>query len=324
MRTSSINRLGRFTNIGVLVVMLLAIVAFARVAQRDPSAPPPTEGFLVVASLRSDQLTFHDFSRDIAASLALPAAPHEFAVYRGRLYATLPRANLLAEIDRRAPGILRLQPIAGEPHGLAADPSGVLYVALGGANALVALDATTLVEIDRWPTGETPHIVALADGVPHVAVARANRLEAIRPTGTATLPLDRLPEALAAVPGLVVAASHLDGTLHLARPITLEPIATIPVGGGPVRILPLDDRTVAVALQEAAAVAIVDLERRQVLRRVPVPARPDGLCQSPNGTYLAVVSNAEDVVTILEIASWRVAARLPVAHGPGACLWLSD
>jgi len=74
--------------------------------------------------------------------------------------------------------------------------------------------------------------------------------------------------------------------------------------------------------QEAGQVAIVDVERRAVLRRLEVPARPDGLCRSPSGAYLAVVSNAESRITVFETASWRVAARYSVAEGPGACLWL--
>ena len=325
MTRTSIVRLNRFASLAVLPVMLLAILAFSRQAQRQPAVPPPSEGTLVVASLRADLLELRSLSAGTSRTLALPGAPHELVEANGRLYATLPRAGLLAEVDPRAPGLLRLVQLPGQPHGLAFDPAQrVLYVGLDAADELVALDVATLAEIDRWPTGATPHVVALADGVPHVAAARADRIETVRPAGGTVASVGRLPEALAALPGIVAAASYLDGTLHLLRPLSLEPVADIPLGGGPVRLLPLGERTIAVALQEAGQVAIVDAERRAILRRLDVPARPDGLCRSPSGAYLAVVSNAEGRITVFETASWRVAARYTAAEGPGACLWLPD
>ncbi len=323
MPSSVPGRFHRFASLAVLPVMLLAILAFSRQAQRQPAPPPPSSGLLVVAGLRSDQLLLYDIAADRARSLALPAAPHELTDAGGRLYATLPRAGLLAEVDPAAPGLLRLLQLDGQPHGLAFDPAlGTLYVTLGAADTLVALDHASLAAIASWPTGSTPHTIALAEGVPHITAARADRIEVIRPTGGPSLPTGRLPEAIVAVPGLIVAASYLDGTLSLARAVTLEPVAEIALGGGPVRILPIDADRVAVALQEAAAVAIVDVRQRQELRRLAVPARPDGLCLSPGGDYLAIASNAADTITVFETRSWRVAATIRAPHGPGACLWL--
>lgn len=323
MPTHVPTRFHRFASLAVLPIMLLAILTFSRQAQRQPAPAPPTSGLLVIAGLRSDQLLLHDFSTGSAGSLALPAAPHELVAANSRIYTTLPRANLLAEVDPAAPGVLRLRPLEGHPHGIAADPDGgVLYVTLGAADALVALDPASLAEIDRWPTGTTPHNVAVAEGIPHVTAARADRLETIRPTGTAGRATGRLPEAVAALPGLIVVAAYLDGTLHFAHPATLEPIADLHVGGGPVRIIAIPDDRVAVALQEAAAVAIVDTRTHRELRRLPVAARPDGLCSSPDGRFLAVVANGADTVTIFETQTWRVAATLATPHGPGACLWL--
>jgi DNA-binding beta-propeller fold protein YncE len=121
---------------------------------------------------------------------------------------------------------------------------------------------------------------------------------------------------------MVVAASYLDGLLHAYRPDTLDPLATIPLGGGPVRVAPLADQAVAVALQETNRVAIVDLAAGKVVRLLDVPSRPDGLCRSPSGAYLAVASNGAGTVTVFETRTWRIAARLAVPEGPGACLWL--
>ncbi|GIW13544.1 MAG: hypothetical protein KatS3mg062_0983 [Tepidiforma sp.] len=323
MDNRSLGRINRFASLAVLPVMLLAILAFSRQAQRQPAIDPPAEGVLVVAGLRTAGLSFLDLARGSAASLALPGAPHELAALHGRLYVTLDRADLLAEVDPAAHGMLRLLPLQGRPHGLAADEqASALYVTLDEADALVALDAASLSELGRWPTGATPHTVALAAGIPHVAAARADRVETVRPTGGTSAPVGRLPEAIAAAGGRVIAASYLDGSLHLFREGSLEPLGSIALGGGPVRLEPIDGRTVAVALQEADRVAIVDLESGQVARLLEVPARPDGLCRSPSGAYLAVVSNGDAAVTVFETRTWRVAARFPLPDGPGACLWL--
>ncbi|WP_322818088.1 hypothetical protein [Tepidiforma sp.] len=323
MQRTTLGRVNRIASLAVLPVMLLAILAFSRQAQRQSTATPPTEGLLVVAGLRTDQLTLLDLARQTSASLALPAAPHELATIQNRLYVTLTRADLLAEIDPHAPGLLRLLSLDGRPHGLAASPSGpVLYITLGDANALVALDAASLRELDRWPTGQTPHAVAIAQGIPHLAAARADRVETVRPTGGTSAPAGRLPETIAALPDAVVAASYLDGNLHIYHPVTLQPNATLHLGGGPVRVIPLDHHTVAVALQQADRVAIVDLAAAKIVRLLDVPARPDGLCLSPSGAYLAVASNGDSSVTVFQTSHWRIAARLQVPQGPGACLWL--
>lgn len=323
MRHTTLGRVNRFASLAVLPVMLLAILAFSRQAQREPAVEPPAEGLLVVAGLRTSQLTLLDLPRGTSSALALPAGPHELAAINGRLYVTLTRADLLAEIDPHAPGLLRLHPLPGRPHGLDVNqPAGVLYVTLDDANALVAIDAASLREIDRWPTGETPHAVALAGGVPHIAAARADRVETVRPSGGTASPAGRQPESIATVADMVVAASYLDGLLHAYRPDTLDPLATIPLGGGPVRVAPLSDQAVAVALQEANRVAIVDLAAGKVVRLLDVPSRPDGLCRSPSGAYLAVASNGAGTVTVFETRTWRIAARLAVPEGPGACLWL--
>lgn len=323
MQRTTLRRVNQFASLAVLPVMLLAILAFSRQAQRQPNTTPPSEGLLLVAGLRTDQLTLLDLARHTSASLALPAAPHELAAIGNRLYATLTRADLLAEIDPHAPGLLRLLSLHGRPHGLAATPSSsVLYITLGDANTLVAVDASSLRELDRWPTGQTPHAVAIAEGLPYLAAARSDRVETVRPTGGTTAPAGRLPETITALPDAIVAASYLDGNLHIYRPVTLQPHATLHLGGGPVRVIPLDHHTVAVALQQADQVAIVDLAEAKILRLLDVPSRPDGLCPSPSGAYLAVASNGDNTVTIFQTSDWRTAARLHVPQGPGACLWL--
>ncbi|WP_322797297.1 hypothetical protein [Tepidiforma sp.] len=322
MTTTRAARLNRFASLAVLPVMLLAVLALSRQAQREPEAPLPDSGLIVVANLRDHTLTFHDLDTGQSSTLALPGPPHEMAELNGRLYITLGRADLLAEVDPRAPGTLRLLSLPGEPHGIAASPAGVLYVTLDKADALVAIDAASLTEIDRWPTAATPHAVALAEGVPYVAAARADLVQAIRPSGTRGAPVGSFPESIAVLPGLVATGDYRSGTVSLLSLPELAPRASVAVGGGPVRLLPLRESGLAVALQVAGSVAIVDTASTRVDRTVPVAARPDGLCLAPGGTHLAVASNAEDSLTVLDTATWRASATLPAGRGPGACLWL--
>ena len=52
--------------------------------------------------------------------------------------------------------------------------------------------------------------------------------------------------------------------------------------------------------------------------------RPDGLCLSPSGDYLAVASNGAGTVEFLTTAQWTKAPALVLQAGLGACAWLPE
>jgi DNA-binding beta-propeller fold protein YncE len=312
--------MNRLAGVIILPIMLLAILVFSRAAQRDRELDLPTAGTIVVANLRAESLTFHDLARDHATTLALPGPPHELLALDGRLYVTLGRANLLAEVDPAGPGILRLLQLPGEPHGIA-ERDGLLLVTLEKAAALVTVDLATFTETAREPTGDTPHVVAASSHGVFVTDSRDNALRRLGdPPLTAVT--GELPEGIAISGNRVVTADNLSGTLSVFEAETLAPLGSLPVEVGPVRVAALDESRVVVTTQGIPRLVVIDLARVKVEERVDVPARPDGICLSPDGQYVGVASNAEGVVRILATEGWRGAGSIPAGDGPGACLWL--
>lgn len=316
----SLATMNRLAAVAVLPIMLMAILVFSRPAQRERELPLPTGGTVVVANLRSATLTFHNLATARADTLALPGPPHELIEFNGRLYVTLGRADLIAEVDPAGPGILRLLPLPGEPHGIA-ERAGSLLVTLDKANAVVTIDPATFTEVHREPTGDTPHVVATSS---HGAFVTGSRDNTVRRLGTepASAVTGGLPEGLALAGDRVVTADYLSGTLSVFDAKDLGLLGSIDVGAGPVRVVGLDDQRALVATQGTPRLLVVDVAGLRIEEQLEVPARPDGICLSPDGGHVGIASNAEGVVRIFATGSWRGAGAILAGDGPGACLWL--
>ena len=316
----SLATMNRLAGVAILPMMLLAILAFSRAARPAASIPFPADGVLVVANLRAEALTFHDLSSGETSTLALPGPPHELLPFNGRLYVTLGRANLVAEIDPAGPGILRLLDLTGEPHGIA-EREGSLLVTLDKANAVVTIDPATFTEVHRQPTGETPHVVATSPQGVFVTDSRHNTVRSLEPS-LATAPTGELPEGLAIVGDRVVTADYLSGSLSVFDAGSLAPLGSIATGPGPVRVAAIDGRRALVTTQGDPRLLIVDVTRLRAEKKLEVPARPDGICFSPDGRYVGIASNAAGTVSVFATDGWRPAGALTAGDGPGACLWL--
>lgn len=315
-------QLNRLAALSVLPLMVVAILVGTRAGggERLPDELP-REGALVVANLRAASLTVHRLDTPGVTTLALPGAPHELAVIDGRVYATLPRANRLLEIEPRAPAVLRSLDLDGAPHGLA-PRAAELLVALDSSGEVARVDLRSFAAMERFPVGDTPHALVVAPGGEvFVALARENR---VVETGSGwSAPTGALPESVAIAGRTLVTADAISGTLSLFDLPGGEARGRLAVGGQPVRVLALDERRVAVALVDTAEVVIVDTHGARVERRLRVATRPDGLCLSPSGRFLAVVTNDQDAVTVYRIADWRRLVALATGDGPGACAWVA-
>jgi DNA-binding beta-propeller fold protein YncE len=317
----ALGRINRMSSIATLPLMVLVIVMLGRLNFDHSPAPLPASGMLAVASLRGESLGFHDFAANGAEKrLALAGPPHELALADGRLYATLGRGNQVVEIDPHAPGVMRTLTLTGEPHGLAIAEDNLL-VTLDAGDALVTVSREGFDERGRTPTGDTPHTVAAAGSEVYVTDSRANQL---RLMGESPVLADtgRLPESVAIAGGYVVTADAESGSVSVYRRGSLELAGRISTGGHPVRVVALDETHVAVALNEASSVAVIDLGTMRVVRHKNVLGHPDGICASPDGAYVAVVSNATDSVQVFRASDWRLAATLATGDGPGACAWV--
>ncbi len=317
------HRLNRLATLAILPLMFLTVAVAAR--HGTSTSPPQTavlapEGVLVAANLRDDSLTFHDLAANGATTtLQLPGPPHELVSVGDLIYATLGRGNLLVEIAPSAPGILRTLPLEGQPHGLATDGTDLL-VTLDTSEELLTVDEATLAVISRVTTGDTPHVV-VSDGT-NVYVAAARQDELTEVSADRSVTTGALPEGLAIVGDYLLTTDNQAGTLTVVRRSDFALMGRIAVGGEPVRAVALDDHRALVALNGTGRIAVVDVAKQKVERELDVDARPDGICISPSGQFVAVASNAVGTLTIFRTTDWARAGVIPGTAGLGSCLWL--
>src|SRR5712692_9046 len=76
-----------------------------------------------------------------------------------------------------------------------------------------------------------------------------------------------------------------------------------------------DGRTIYIACETGRRVEVFDTARREVIRRIEMPAPPTGLAVSPDGAQLYVTCAApKSSVQIIDTASWRILASIPAGH----------
>jgi YVTN family beta-propeller protein len=83
---------------------------------------------------------------------------------------------------------------------------------------------------------------------------------------------------------------------------------------------------VAVSDEDAGEAAIVDVRAARVVGRVRVGGEPEGVAVRPDGRVAYVTSEAEDVVTVVDLAASRPRAveRIPVCARPRAVVFTRD
>lgn len=315
-----VRQLGRIATLAIVPAMVLAIV-WARDSTRTPPRPGSVhvDGTLLVGTLRTRSLVAVDAVTGRQRTLSLPGPPHELVVNGDRLYVTLGRADLLAEVHLPALAMVRVVELTGEPHGLAWW-DGLLAVGLDRADGVVVVDPATLTERRRWTVGRTPHALVAFGGELYVAEAADG---AVRRVGTGQpVPVGGGPESLSVVDGVVVAALVEGNAVAL---LPLEPwgeARTLSVGPRPVRVAGVGNGRFAAALSGSGQVALHRVTDGALLWRVTVGRLPDGLCPSPDGRYLAVAATGDDRVVVLDLETASTVATYTVTGGPGACVWL--
>lgn len=316
--------LNRIATLAVLPLIAFGIVLAMRAGGDEPVAVAEEfdpSGILVIANLVSQDLTIHNFSNARPpVTLALPGAPHEMVQLNGRLYITLDRANLLVDVDPRAPGILRTLPLAGRPHGIATDGTN-LFVTLDDADEVVTIDVATFALRDHQPTGDTPHAVVVADGVLYVTDSRDNTVRRFAPGGpTVVADAGELPESIVVANGLVITGDADSNQLSAFESETLAHAGSVDVPGRPVRVLATPQHLL-VSRSHDAMLEVLTLPALEHVASAPVADFPDGICPDPTGRYVGVASNGEGLATVLSAETWEPLGALSAGSGPGACLW---
>lgn len=311
----------------LLAVAIVLAIALAMVAVL-PSATQAAAGErLLVADLRGHALIVLDPTRpDEARVIALPGGPHELLrLPDGRVAVSLEQSGAVAVVDL-ASGAVEVLATGGLPHGLALDQAANgdrLLVTDREHDAVrrfvIAGDASTWREVDAIAATGWPHAVVTRDGG-GVAVARASA--ALLSVDGREVAVSELPETIAISPdgSRVVTAGALGGVVHIidwAGPGRVD----VQVGGRPVRtIFSPDGSLVAAALSASSSVALID--GTGGVRNVAVAGTPDGLAFSSDGTRLFAADMAGGRVTVVDVATGRTLAMLPVGRSAGSLMVL--
>ena len=137
----------------------------------------------------------------------------------------------------------------------------------------------------------------------------------------------RGPSALLFAPDglkLYVAAQD-ENQIAIVAPNTGKTLAQLPSGGEqPVGMaLSPDTRTLVVTNSFSGSVGILDLEKRVLRARVPLPGMPWGVAVTAKGQAFVSVSQ-RDEVAVIDLITAKVTARIPVGHRPRALLLTPD
>lgn len=126
------------------------------------------------------------------------------------------------------------------------------------------------------------------------------------------------------------AADTDNGVVAVVDATTMTPVAQVPVGRAPVRVLVGADETLFVANRGDGSVSVIRQGDWREAARVPVGVEPTGLALSPDSRRLYVTSStARDQVetgtlTAIDTATLTAAWELPVGEEPRAVTVIDD
>src|SRR5262245_39243211 len=135
---------------------------------------------------------------------------------------------------------------------------------------------------------------------------------------------------------LVYITNEASGDLSVIDAATNKVIATIPLGKRPrgIHITPdrkhifvalsgspfappgVDESTLPPPDKSADGIGIVDVERNQFLRLMPVGSDPEEMALSPDGGKLYVANEDVGVASVVDVASGQIIKTLPVGEEP--------
>lgn len=329
MRVTKVGRwLWRSMADHLLVIAIVLAIALVTLAALPSATQASGDERLLVADLRGHTLVILDPARpDAARRIALPGGPHELLrLPDGRVAVSLEQSGVIAFVDLDTGGVEALT-TGGLPHGLAVqrtregdrllvtdrDRDAVRRFVIGGA-------PSTWREVEAIPTSGWPHaVVVRADGA--VAVARASA--AMLSLDGRDVPVSVLPETVALSPdgARIATAGATGGAVHVVGWDGSFDVEA-QVGGRPVRtVFSPDGSLVAAALSASSSVALVD--RAGGVRTVAVAGTPDGLAFSSDGARLYAADMAGGRVTVIEVATGRALAVMPVGRSAGSLMVLA-
>jgi YVTN family beta-propeller protein len=323
--------------------------------QGAPAQVAPATGTLLVLNKTDDTLWLMDpGSGARRAELPTGRGPHEVAVSPDG------RVAVVADYGEQTPGYtltvvdlpkgavtatLDLSPHQ-RPHGVAFLSDG-RYVAVTSeaSSALLLVELATGKVVAELPTAQAvSHMVALApDGaraytanigsgsLTALDLRERTRLSVV-PTGMGAEGIDVTPDG-----AWVLVANRAADTLSFVDAATLKEAAELPCGRFPIRVkVTPDGKRALVSCATSGEVAVIDLAERKEVARIAMAHAEDtesadaapgagpmpiGILIPPDGTRAYVANTNADLVTVLDLASNAVAARLKTGRQPDGLGW---
>jgi YVTN family beta-propeller protein len=215
--------------------------------------------------------------------------PETFAVsHDGKiLYVSNEDSGQLTALDLGKGTPLATVSVGSEPEGVAVSHDDkVVYVTCETSNALYVLDAHSMKVLAQIPTGKRPRAIYLS--------GRAQR-------GFAT--------------------DEFGATLTEFSTDDYKPVRTISLGDPkavrPMGITSRDGKTLYVTTGRFGALLEVDAESGRILRTIEkIGARPWGIALSDDGSKAYTANGPSGDVSVIDLASGSVEARIPVGGSP--------
>lgn len=286
---------------------------------------PPSPRLLAVNQDESTISIIDTARNSVAAAVKVARSPAVLALSRDQrfAYVTHPDAAKVSVIDVVTAKVRSVFAVPGEPFGIAADPSGRLFVGDWSGNAVRVIDSGDGKVLKEIEVGKAPAwIVAAADGRRvFVADRESDFVSVIDAQALAvekTLPVGRAPFALQLSPDgkrlYVVNAQGGDLTIYDAG--TLELISTVKVGAMPYGVAATADGTrVLVTNQQSGSVSVIDASNWSVAATGRVGRYPEGIAILPDDTRAYVANWFGGDVSVIDPRSGKELTRIKTGSG---------
>jgi len=260
----------------------------------------------------------------LAACVILPAlsAP---AAAELRVFVTSEKSNDVTVIQAASHKVIATIPVGQRPRGITASRDGRrVFVANSNSDNVSVIDAASLRVIDTLPGGIDPE---------GITIDRSGRLYAVNENDSAVTIVDVAkreivkrvevgtePETAVLSPDgrWVSVSNETSNEIHLFDTASAAIVGKVSVPRNPRGMrFTADSRQLYVASEQAHVISLVDVERRELVKSVPTGGeRPVDIIISPDGARLYVSHGASGDVRVLEAASLKLLATIPV--GPRA------
>ena len=337
-----------------------AIWCTAALALLSSTRPEVQTGMLVVLNKSEATAALVDpASGAVRRTVPTGTGPHEAAVSPdGRLavvcnYGQQVPGSTLTVIDLERAAVARTIEL-GEyrrPHGVQFEADGKHVLATVEENrAILRVDVTLGKVVRALPTeAQVSHMVVLAPEarafVANIGSGSVTAIDLADGKILAQIPTGAGAEGIAVSPSgkEVWVTNRAADTLSVIDAEWLEVKATLPCATFPIRVqFTPDGKRALVSNANSGDVAVFDVAERKELRRIPMEVTavetqdgrlfgdqfgkspvPVGILIEPSGKRAFIANTNADLVTVLDLEQWKIAARIAPGREPDGMAWSS-